>query len=130
MKKLLLAAAMALALSGCANVQNAWNTLTGATVSPKAVYVAVNAADSAEIIAAHYLRVCAASPNLGAACAKNIEQQVADAARSVRIARNDLRAFMKAHPDALGAQGLYDALTQATSTLSDIENTYNIGAAK
>jgi len=116
-----------LSLGGCAsNFQNAWNTLTGAKLSPTAVYVAINTVDSAEIIATAYLRACHKSPSAYAACAKPVESQVVSAVRSVRSARNDLRAFMVAHPDALGASGLFDALTQAQKTLSSIENNYNL----
>lgn len=130
MKKIFLACAIALTLGGCANFQNAWNTLTGAAVSPSAVYVAANAADTSEIIATAYLRVCHKAPSAYAACAKSVESQVVSAVRAVRTARNDLRSFLVSHPDALGASGLYDALTQAQQTLSSIENIYKLAQVK
>ena len=128
MKKIILICALAIGLAGCANFQNAWNTLTGATVSPSAVYVAENAFDSIEVVATTYLRTCHKNPGAFAVCAKSVESKVVGAVRAGRKARGDLRAFMVAHPDALGAQGLYDALTQATDTLNNVINTYNLTA--
>lgn len=127
MKRLILAMALALSLGGCASFQTAWDTVTGARVSPNAVYLASNAYDSVEIVATTYLRTCHKSPGTFAACAKSIEIQVVDAVRAGRKARADVRNFMVAHPDALGVAGLYDALQQATSTLQSIINTYNLG---
>ena len=120
--------ALLLSLGACASFQNAYDTLTGARVSPNAVYVAQNAFDSVEIVATHYLRACHLSPGAWAACTKPIESKVVDAVRAGRNARRDLHNFMVSHPDALGAQGLFDAFRQATTTLSDLINAYNLGA--
>lgn len=130
MKKIVLACALALSLGACANFQNAWDTLTGAKVSPNAVYVAANTADSAEIIATTYLSTCHKAPSAFAACSKAIEVKVVDGVRAVRTARNNLRAFLVAHPDALGASGLYDALVSAQQTLTTIINDYNLAQVK
>lgn len=130
MRKIALACAIALMVSGCANFQNAWDTLTGAKVSPNAVYVAANTADSGEVLATAYLRACHKAPSAYAACSKSIEVKVVDAVRAVRTARNNIRAFLVAHPDALGASGLYDALIAAQQTLSTIINDYNLAQVK
>lgn len=127
MRKLLLALAISLSLAGCANFQTAWDTLTGARVSPSAVYVAENSFDSIEIVATTYLRTCHKSAaSFPTVCTKAIESQVVGAVRAGRTARAKLRAFMVAHPDALGASGLYDALKQATAALNDVVTTYNL----
>lgn len=128
MKKFLIIAVFGLTLAGCSttNFQAAWDTLTGTKVSPSTVYLAENAFDSVEVVATTYLRVCHKSPSAFAACSKGVEVQVVDAVRAGRKARADVRAFMVAHPDALGVSGLYDALQQATKTLQDIINTYNL----
>lgn len=130
MKKIILVITLSLSLAGCANFQNAWNILTGTQVSPTAVYVAENAFDSVEVVATAYLVACHKNSSAFAACTKAIESKVVGAVRAGRTARNNLRSFMVAHPDALGAQGLYDALTNATSTLNDVVNTYNLTAVK
>lgn len=128
MRKILFVAALSLSLAGCANFQNAWNTITGATVSPNAVYVAENAFDSIEVVATTYLVACHKNPGAFSVCTKSIESQVVGAVRAGRVARANARAFMVAHPDALGAQGVYDALKSATDTLNQIVNTYNLTA--
>lgn len=125
MRKLLIAATLALALGGCANVQNAWDTLTGSRVSPQAVYVSMNVFDGFERTATNYLRLCHGSPS-NPVCSKNAEVQIANAVRAGRVARNNLKAFMVAHPDALGAQGVYDAFSAATDTLKTALQTYGV----
>ena len=115
----------ALSLGACANLQNAWNTVTGATVSPQAVYLAENGYDALEVTAKNYLHICRTAPKTPGCSAEAISK-VIPAVRAGRVARTNLDAFMKAHPDALGASGLYDALISATNTLQSIATTYNI----
>lgn len=126
MKKFAAVCAVAFTLVGCAQFQNAWNTFTGSRVSPAAVYVAENTFDSVEIISTAYLRACHKNPGAFAACAKSIESKVVGGVRAGRKTRDKLRAFMVAHPDALGAQGLYDSFTEATKALNDLIATYNL----
>ena len=125
MKRLFLIVAFALTLGGCANVQNAWNTLTGATISPQAVYLAENSFDAIEVTATGYLRICHAKMTTPG-CSSTAIAQIIPAVRSGRVARSNLASFMKAHPDALGAAGLYDALITATNTLQSVATQYNI----
>ena len=129
MKKLLLVFALAASLGGCANLTNAWQTLTGATVSPTAVYVAANSFDAVEVTATNYLRLCHSSMS-NPGCSKSAIAAVIPAVRSGRIARNNLEQFLRAHPNAVGASGLYDALVTSTNTLQSVIATYNIGVAK
>lgn len=125
MRKLLIIGAVALSLGGCANVQNAWDTLTGARVSPQTVYVAENVFDGFERTATNYLRLCHQHPD-NATCSKTAEVDIVKAVRSGVKARNNLRAFMVAHPDALGAQGVYDAFKSASDTLKTALQTYGV----
>ena len=128
MKKILLIAALGLSLSSCANLTNAWDTLTGARVSPTTVYVARNSADIVERSATNYLRLCHQYPtNVG--CSKSAETQVVLAVRSLRVARTNLVAYMKDHPSALGAQGVYDAFTSSIDALKKILANYNTQVA-
>lgn len=129
MKNFLAVCLLALGVAGCANLTNAWNTLTGARISPEAVYVEQNVAIGLERVAQHYLVVCHQSPALQV-CAKDIEAKVVFAVRKMRQANTDLRIFMKAHPDALGAQGLYAALVGAASEFKGIYDSYNLGSVQ
>lgn len=127
MKKLLIAATLALSLVGCANLQNAYNTVTGASVSPTAVYVAANSFDAVEVTATNYLRLKKCSPSSGPVCRDPAATaKIIPAVRSGRVARNNLLAFMKANPGQLGPVGLYNALTSATQTLQQVEATYGV----
>lgn len=129
MKKLLLVLTLSLGLVGCAQLTNTWNTLTGATVSPTAVYVAANSFDAVEITATNYLKYCRTNYS-NSLCSKQAIAALIPAVRSGRVARTNLEQFLQAHPDAIGASGLYDALVAATATLQGVITQYNIGAAK
>ena len=125
MRRLLLSLTLALSLGACASLQNDIAIVTGATVSPRAVYLAENSFDAIEVTATGYLRICHAKMTTPG-CSSTAIAQVIPAVRSGRIARSNLNSFMKAHPDALGASGLYDALITATNTLQAVSTTYNI----
>lgn len=128
MKKIFAVVALALSLGGCANFtsfSDVVSRITTAQVSPQAVYLAENSFDAIEVTATGYLRICHARMSTPG-CSSTAIAQVIPAVRSGRIARSNINAFMKAHPDALGATGLYDALVTATSTLQSVATTYNI----
>lgn len=129
MKKLLIPLVLALALGACANLQNAYSTITGASVSPEMVYVARNSFDALEVTATNYIRYCT-SHRGGTGCSDTAIKSLIPAVRSGRVARNNLTQFQKDNPGALGPAGLYNALVTATNTLQAVENQYNIGAAK
>ena len=125
MKKIFAVVALALSLGACANFQSAIGTITGATVSPRLVYIAENSYDAIEVTATGYLRICHARMTTPG-CSSTAIAKLIPAVRSGRVARSNLNSFMKAHPDALGATGLYDALVTATNTLQAVSATYNI----
>ena len=116
---------LVLVLAGCANIQNAYDTLTGTVVSPTAVYVARNSFDAVEVTATNYIVYCKVHP-AQVGCSKSAIAQMIPAVRAGRVARNNLVAFEVAHPGALGPTGLYDALTAATNTLQAIQAQYHI----
>jgi len=124
MKRLFIIAALVM-LAGCAQLKNAYDTVTGATVSPKLVIVAANAFNAVEATATNYISYCAPNPS-PAGCSDTAIKQMIPAVRSGRDARNALETFMKSHPDAIGAQGLYDALVSATGTLNAIVAEYDV----
>lgn len=125
MRKLLLAATLALSLGSCAEFDNTWGIVTGSTVSPTAVYVARNSFDALEATATNYISFCKSHPPTPG-CSKTVIAKLIPAVRSGRVARNNLTAFQKAHPGQLGPTGLYDALISATNTLQAISVQYNI----
>jgi hypothetical protein len=124
MKKIILAFALALSLGACSTLQSL-SSLTTVQVSPQAVYLAENSFDAIEVTATGYLRICHAKMSTPG-CSSTAIAQIIPAVRSGRVARSNINAFMKAHPDALGAAGLYDALVTATNTLQSVSTTYNI----
>ena len=124
MKKIILTFTLALSLGACSTLQSLSN-LTTVQVSPQAVYLAENSFDAIEVTATGYLRICHARMSTPG-CSSTAIAQIIPAVRSGRVARSNINAFMKAHPDALGASGLYDALVTATNTLQAVSTQYNI----
>lgn len=137
MKKLLIMLLIAPLLGACATtfgqeLSNIYNAATGATVSPAAVLVAGNSFDAVEKTATNYIVFCSGH-RTNPACANfiTIRSQLVPAVRSGRAARNNLEAFMKANPGALGPAGLYNALQASVQTLQDVMTQYHIvGAAQ
>ena len=123
----ILAVVFALTLSGCAGFQ----LLSGTSVPPTAVYVAVNSFDAVEATATNYLRLKKCSPTSGSVCrSPTATAKIIPAVRSGRVARTNLEQFYKDNPGALGPASLYNALVTATSTLNGIMQAYNIGATQ
>lgn len=135
--KIIRAAALAAGLSalaltgGCAQLENAWNAATGASVSPQVVIVAANSFDALEATATNYITLPACTGSNGPVCADPAAvAKIVPAVRAGRIARDNLEAFLAAHPDELGPSGLYDALTGAISTLQGAFAQFNVGSTK
>lgn len=137
MRKLMLAAALALGLGGCAAVSSAWNdvhAITGAvqsaSVSPKAIYVAVNAFDAVEITATNYLDQCPRPTPTGLCYgADKVRAAVIPAIRSGIIVRKKLVAAARAAGDgpvALTAD--WNTLQSVTATIKSILIQYGVTA--
>jgi len=125
MKRAIIALTAVAMLAGCANLKNAYNTITSAQVSPKLVIVASNAFDAVQATATNYIAYCTPNP-APKGCSDAAIKQIIPAVRSGRDARNALEAYLKTHPNAIGAQGLYDALVSATGTLNSVIANYSI----
>jgi hypothetical protein len=134
MKKVLLIIAIGLTLANCQGTKlgNFVATIESAatgTVSPEAIYIARNAFDTAEVSATNYLNLKRCPVNAPFCRQPIATQPIIDALRSGRDARNAATLFLKQHPNQLGTQGLYDALTTATDTIKGILARYNaVGA--
>lgn len=127
MRRLALALVLAVGLSGCANVQRAWDTLTTSQVSPTVVIVAANTFDGLEATATNYLRLPRCTGSNGPVCRdRYATSQIIPAVRAGRAARNALEAFLRTHPGQLGPSGLYDSLIAASNTLQAIFIQYNV----
>jgi hypothetical protein len=81
--------------------------------------------DGFERTATNYLKLCHQNP-ANPVCSKTAEVQIVQAVRGGIVARNNLRAYMVAHPDAIGAQGVYDAFTAASDTLKTVLAQYGV----
>lgn len=131
MRKILLCVALAAGLAGCSTLQNAYDVVTSASVSPTMVIVAGNSADALEATATNYLKLKRCTGSNGPICrSPTATAQLIPAVRAVRVARTNLESFLAANPGALGPTGLYNALTAATATLQSVISQYNIGASK
>lgn len=129
MRKLIMAGVLALALGGCANLQQTWDTLTSAQVTPQVVLIAGNTFDGLEATATNYLKLARCTGSNGPVCRDPATSaKIISAVRSGRVARNNLEQFFADHPGQLGPQGLYDAFQAAISTLQTI--LANTGASK
>lgn len=128
MRKILFALILVVPLAGCTTFQkltNAYQTVTSAKLDPKDVYVARESFDVIEATATRYLTLCTKQPTTFG-CSQAAINAIVPSVRSGRNARNRLVVFMKAHPDGLGAQGLYDALVSSTALINDVAAQYNI----
>lgn len=124
MKRFLIAAALALGLASCAQLQNAYQVVTGAAVTPQQVYVSANAFDAIEATATQYLRLppCGSFPCRNAGAVKVIVPAV----RSGRLARNQLEAAISANPGAPVNANLLATLESSTFTLKAILAEYKV----
>lgn len=116
-------------LAGCttlSNLQNAYDTATGATVPFSLVQTAIGSYVAIEKTAKNYVVFCTPDPQ-PAGCNDNIIQhQIDPAIRSGRASADALLTFYDEHSGALGPKGLYDALVSATSTLQSIQTIYGV----
>lgn len=101
-------------LGGCAQLQTAWNLVSGASVDATSIIVAANSFDALEATATTYLIACKAHPAL-AACVSATRVNVIAAVRAGRTARNGLEPYIQS--GSAGPSALYNALTSAISTL-------------
>lgn len=86
-----------LCLGGCAGLQNAYNVLTGVTITPTTVYVAANAFDTAEGSATTYLNLPLCSSTSGPVCRNQaVAAKVVKLIRQGRPIRNQLENLISA----------------------------------
>lgn len=134
MKRILIVAALALSVAGCSTQFGQRMTAlvdtieagVSATVSPEAIYVAANTFDAVEVTATNYLNLKKCPTGAPFCRDPGATKAIIPAIRSGRVARTNAIQFLKDHPGELGTQGLYDALTSATSTIKSILAQYKV----
>lgn len=117
MKRLFLVLTLAFGLSGCAALQqleSVYTDISGSTISPQNVYIAVNAFDAAKATATNYFVYCKA--NLATAvCSADNRRAVIKYVKAGTAARNQLETYLIAGT-AAPAQ-IYQTLMAAVSSL-------------
>lgn len=118
--KLILSLSLALALTGCANISKVYEAVSTSNVPPKAIYVAINGFDVAKASATNYLHFCAPNPAPAGCNDALIKSTLIPSMKKGTVARNDLKAFVRAHPGELGPVGTYRLLTASTEAISSV----------
>ncbi|KAA0685989.1 hypothetical protein DTW90_34445 [Neorhizobium sp. P12A] len=114
------AVALCVALSSCSSLTNAWSAVTEAKVPAKTILVAENAFNIAKSTATNYIAYCTPNPAPAGCNDVAIKTQLIPAIKSGTTARDQLQAFLRAHPDQVGDKGVYDALVAATTTIGSV----------
>ncbi len=117
MKKLVIALALAAALSGCAALQkfeNIYTDVSGTTISPQTVYLAVNTFDAAKATATQYFSYCRANLTMPI-CSANNRRAVLKYVRAGTAARNQLETYLQAGSPAPAA--IFNTLKAAVDSL-------------
>lgn len=121
-----------LAFSGCANLNKIIASAESVKITETQVVVAGNTFDAIEATATSYLalkRCLSGQTFLKNTCRDSAATKPLIAAiHSGRTARDALEAFYKAHPDGLGAKGLYDAFNSATDVIRATLSNYGASA--
>lgn len=107
-------------------VENVYNTVTGATVSPEAVVVIANTFNAIEITAKNYLLLPRCPKSQPVCRDPKATQPLIKAIRLGRTQRDNLEQFLADHPGQLGPSGLYDALNTSITAINDIFAQYNV----
>lgn len=114
MKKLVLL--LALALGGCANLQNIYTLATTATVSSSQVVIAANSFDALKATAVNYGLYCIAQKFPQPICSAANRRSVIKAVNAGTAARVQLEASMNTGQSALST--VYNTLVSAVNTLT------------
>lgn len=120
--RLLFAAALSFTVAGCAGTRlgDAYTALTSVAISANGVTYAVSGFEAVKITATNYMRLRRCDGTNSPVCRDPKLTATIDAyVQSGSLARDRLKAFERAHPGQLGAQGDYDLLVSATQTLTD-----------
>lgn len=124
----------ALAMGGCAQLQafdndvkTAFQVATSAAVTPQQAYIAINVYDGVAATATNYLGWPKCNGTNGPACRDPVVRaQIKKVVLAGRLARNDVKAFLRANPgENLNIKSFAD-LQSATASLKSIIAAYQI----
>ena len=130
--------ALAMCLSGCAGLtekfqvfKQTWEVAKTITLNKTAVTAAVASWRAVERTATVYVKQkhCPVGVQRPTCMSPEIREKLVPAIQQGHDAAIALLDFWEKHPDQLGSEGIYDALTAATSTLKNVFAAYNIGSA-
>jgi hypothetical protein len=133
MRKIIAGALVLLSLASlpaCQSItalENAAGTVAGVKVKGKTAYIAISAFNASEKLVTAYLvlPLCNGTVTL---CRKLGAAEALDQPFNAGIvARNQLRAYMRANPGTLADAGLYNNLIAASSGLKQVMAVYGIG---
>lgn len=127
-----LALVIGFGVGGCQQFQKVQNfvesvqvTATG-TVKPQAFLVAINVFDALEVTGTNYLRLQPCPTNAPVCRDREAIEPLIKAIESGRLARNNIKKFLREHPGELGTKGLYDALQLSIDTVQGIYAKYKV----
>lgn len=133
MKKIFLTLVFAASLAGCAQLQsfetgvkNAYSIITASAITPQQAYIAINVFDGVEATATLYNKWPLCNGTISACRKPAIRQQIKKLVLAGRVARNDVKAYMRANPGQNLNIKSFDDLKAATNALQDIITAYNI----
>jgi hypothetical protein len=120
--KMILAIALGLSLASCATIKAdiaSIEVIASGSVSPQKVLVAANAFDAAETTGTNYLGLPVCPQGAPACRTPAIVAIVVKSIRSGRSARNQLEAYMTAHPGSVVPVSYYNALATAIKAIQN-----------
>lgn len=123
-----LALIVALSVMGCARqIQEARDfvsTVTSTSVTPRDAYIAINGFDAVEATATNYLRLPRCNGSRPLCRSPAATPEIIRGIRAGRVARNDVKSYLRAHPGQNLAIRSYDDLIAAKDSLISVINKY------
>lgn len=126
----LVAVSLAFSMVGCAEwrdrIQVGYQAVTSVAVTPREVVIAMSAYDVEAVLATNYQRGVRCDGSNGPICRDPAWRvRIDQAILSGRVARNNLKAYLKEHPGVTEIRlADYDTLKAATETLSQATATW------
>jgi hypothetical protein len=128
MKKLLAIGGLALALSGCQSITQAWDVATSTSVPAQYALAAANSFDAIEAVATGYLQLPPCGGTVVVCRNSAAAAKIIPAVRSGRAARNSIEGLLNANSGAAIPVASYNTLEASISTLQSIYTQYNVSS--
>ena len=132
-RKFLIISSLGLALSGCASfqsfetsVKNAYSVITSSAITPQQAYIAINVYDGVEATATIYNKWPKCNGSVSPCRNETVRAQIKKLVVAGRVARNDVKAYLRANPGLNLTITSFDDLKAATASLQTIITTYNL----